>query len=171
MAITWNNPQHLYLLMYIINNCLLAMKLSFTASCTGAFRGIEKKYKQPDDAKFFGKKEENKLTEESSEPSQPKIYKVDRIVGTHQNEVENFLLHLFVSTNLMVAITIVPHSIEAAWVHFIGGTILLFSFTLVRYVYAFFYFIGLAPARSLLFLGGTIINMTILVWSIIAILV
>ena len=81
-------------------------------------------------------------------------------------------MHLFVSTNLMIAVSIIPHvSQTEIWVHFIGGTILLFSFTLVRFAYAFVYFIGFTPLRSIGFALGSLINILILIWSIVALFV
>jgi uncharacterized MAPEG superfamily protein len=174
MTITWDNPQHLFVIVYLINLQLLFVKVLITNFSLGFWKAKENKIKNPEDLKFMPSKYKDQVQED--QPTEIKeneqISKTERTSNIQRNEFENLIPFIFSSTSFIVAFLIIPHDSNVAkWIHFSGGTVCMFGFTINRYIYSLVYFLGLQPWRSLFFAGAGLCNIILLLWSFVCIFV
>lgn len=123
---------------YAFYGTLVLLKMFVLAFLTSAKRGQKQAFANPEDAKYFGKKKDDKVT--FSDPD------VERVRRNHLNDLENIPAFLFLG--LLYVLTN-PSPSVAVW-HFR-------VFVASRFAHTFVYQAGIPqPSRALTFLVGLV---------------
>jgi uncharacterized MAPEG superfamily protein len=169
MTISWNNPQHLLVFTYCINMFFLYIKIYITNFSLGYWKMKENLIRNPEDLKHLKPSDEyTPLPTNTNGKMEEQITNHERTTNIQRNEFESFIPFIFASTSFIFAFLLIPHPSETAkWVHFAGATFFMTSFTVFRYIYAFVYFQGLQPWRTIFFACGTTCLCLTSIWSVV----